>query len=50
MDEKQALEMIKELMLEPNNIAKEWLECMKVCKNALIFKMEADKNGNSKGL
>ena len=35
MDKEKAIEMIDEYLLEPNNINKEWVECLQLCKQAL---------------
>lgn len=32
----KAIEMIEEYLLEPNNINKEWVECLQMCKQALV--------------
>lgn len=32
---KQAIAMIDEYLLEPNNISKEWVECLRLCRGAL---------------
>ena len=32
----KAIEMITEYISEPNNINKEWVECLILCKKALI--------------
>ena len=42
MTKQQAIAMIDEYLLEPNNISKEWVECLRLCKEALLETMEAD--------
>ena len=32
---KQAIEMIDDYLLEPNSIAKEWVEVLRMCRKAL---------------
>ena len=32
----KAIEMIDEYLLEPNSISKEWIECMRLCKQAIL--------------
>lgn len=36
MTAKKVIEMIDEYLLEPNNISKEWVECLQVCRQAVI--------------
>ncbi len=36
MDKEKAIEKIDEYLLEPNNINKEWVECLQMCKQALL--------------
>ena len=38
MDRTKATEMIDEYLLEPNSIAKDWIECLRLCKQALLDK------------
>ena len=35
MNIERAIEMIDEYILEPNNISKEWVECMRLCRQVL---------------
>ena len=35
MDKEKSIEMIDEYLLEPNNINKEWVECLQMCRQAL---------------
>ena len=35
MTKEKATAMIDEYLLEPNNISKEWVECLKLCREAL---------------
>ena len=35
MDKKRAIKMIDEYLLEPNNISKEWVECLRLCRMVL---------------
>ena len=35
MNIEKAIEMIDELLLEPNNIDPEWVECMRFCRRVL---------------
>ena len=35
MTTEKSIEMIDEYLLEPNNINKEWVECLQLCKQAL---------------
>lgn len=44
MTTEKAIEMIDEYLLEPNSIAKDWIECLRLCKQALLDK-EALING-----
>lgn len=32
----KAIEMIDEYLLEPNSINREWVECLRMCKSALL--------------
>ena len=43
MTTNKAIEMIDEYLLEPNSIAKEWIECLRLCKQALL---ESEKDGH----
>ena len=36
MTAKKVIEMIDEYLLEPNNISKEWVECLQVCRQVVI--------------
>lgn len=36
MTKEKAIEMINEYLLEPNSIDKNWVEVLKMCKNALV--------------
>ncbi len=36
MQNNRAIQMIDEYLSEPNNINKEWIECLLLCKNALL--------------
>jgi hypothetical protein len=36
MTKEQAIAMIDEYLLEPNNISKEWVECLRLCRAALV--------------
>lgn len=38
MDVKKAIEMIDEYLLEPNNIHKDWVEILKLCRRLLLEK------------
>lgn len=44
MNTNKAVEMIDEYLLEPNSIAKDWIECLRLCRQALLDK-EALING-----
>lgn len=35
MDYKKYIQMIDEYLQEPNNINREWVECLKVCRSGL---------------
>ena len=38
MNIEKAIEMIDEYLLEPNNISREWVECMRICRRVLAEK------------
>ena len=44
MTKERAIAMIDEYLLEPNNISKEWVECLRLCREAL--KEEDDESVN----
>lgn len=36
MTKEIAIKMIDEYLVEPNNIAKEWVECLEFCRTSII--------------
>lgn len=40
MTNKNVVEMIDEYLLEPNNINKEWIEALGICRKLLIEKIK----------
>ena len=42
MTKQQAIAMIDEYLLEPNNISKEWVEILRMSREALKETMEVD--------
>ena len=40
MEIKKAIEMIDEYLLEPNNISKDWIEVLQMCRTSLEFEKE----------
>ena len=45
MTKERAIKMIDEYLLEPNNICKEWVEVLQMCRQAL---MQEEKHGEWK--
>ena len=49
MNAEKAIQMIDDYLLEPNNIAKEWVELLNLCRQALVInELQAKKIVNSK--
>ena len=44
MDYKKYIQMIDEYIQEPNNINREWVECLTVCRGLLEMKMSKKKS------
>lgn len=38
MTTEKAIKMIDEYLLEPNSIHKDWVECLRLCRQALVEK------------
>lgn len=46
MNIEKAIEMIDDYLLEPNSISAEWVEVLKMCRNALIDKLGKNREQN----